>query len=484
MVQASTDLVILTALLHFSGGIRNPFAMLMLLHVVIAGIILSRRRCLAVATLASGLFALLAVAEWAGIVAGTSAAPLHLVSRVIVQSAMFFLTAFLVTTVTERLRKDDLILARLATRALADQQLLERSLETTGTGLRVLDDSLRTAWTSPLWERWFVARDRGVGERIEAVDTAAGLTLRDGALRVTQVHLPRDDATDSPRGGAARSIIQVSTAPLFDGQRRITQVAQLAQDVTVQVETQGRMVRAEQLAAVGRLAGQVAHEINNPVAIMSAKSRLLLSNRRGEMSAKTAVELEKIVDLMDRVAGVAQGLLSASRPVATARVPVDIRVPIRRALATIEERARAAGCRIEVDLADPISGLRGNPGELEQIFVNLFLNALDAMPEGGVLTVLASDVEDPPGAASRIVEVVVTDTGIGIAPETLPHIFEPFFTTKEEGRGTGLGLSICHRLTRSHGGELDVESDIGRGARFRLRLPVEQDDMGAASDHA
>jgi signal transduction histidine kinase len=194
----------------------------------------------------------------------------------------------------------------------------------------------------------------------------------------------------------------------------------------------------------------------------------------------------KIAELSDRVARIAQGLLSYCRPAPGARQPLDVRLPARRALAYIDARARTAGVRIDDALPDELPSVRANAAELEQVFLNLFINALDAMPTGGTLSVAgrtdrASAELQPRGGsvtAGDIVILEVADTGSGLDASIRERVFEPFLTTKG-GRGTGLGLSICQGLVRSHGGEIRIDNDPVRGARVTLLLPVHSADAAA-----
>jgi signal transduction histidine kinase len=224
---------------------------------------------------------------------------------------------------------------------------------------------------------------------------------------------------------------------------------------------------------MGELAGQVAHEVNNPISIISAKVRLLLRAHRPNLQPKVAEELDKITDLADRVARVAQGLLSYCRPSAATRLPLDLRVPIRKSLAILDEQRRRNGVHIDDQLPESLPPVRANPQELEQVFLNLFQNALDAMPKGGWLNISAApgDARLPEGRPA--VAVVVADTGSGIPDEIKDKIFEPFFTTKEAGHGTGLGLAICLGVVRSHAGELTIESKVWQGTRVTVTLPVD-----------
>lgn len=493
-LQAYVDLGILAVLLHFSGGIENPLSTIMLFHVIIGGILLPRRQCYGMAAVGSLLFALMAWGEGADVVehytlrlyphleqAGHVFHPAHhpffAISLGLLQAAILFLTAYFVTTLSERMRYNERRLEAMADRALADRQLLERALETTGAGLRVLSRDLQPFWASSKWQDWFVSPAGETCpecERLDREDSPARRCLADAQIRVTELTLdPGQCASKSSQSQPRRRIVQVTAAPLLDAGGNIHQVVELAQDVTQQKETQAQMMRAGKLAAVGELAGQVAHEVNNPIAILGAKARLLLSDHRSEMSPKIAEELVKITDLADRVARIAQGLLSYCRPSGATRIPLNICGPARKSLAMVEQRAKSAGVRIEDQLPDPMPSVKANPNEMEQIFLNLFLNALDAMPKGGWLTVSVPSDKVRLADGKRALAVLVEDTGDGIPDSIRDRIFEPFFTTKQEGRGTGLGLAICSGLVRSHGGEIEVESKVWQGTRVTVKLPLD-----------
>ncbi len=466
-LQIYVDLAILTGLLHFSGGIENPFSFVMVFHVIIGGIVLSRRQCYLVAAAAASLFALLAWVEWAevlphytlevfphfhtheGVMHAAHMAP-YVISSVAIQCIVLFLTAHFVTTLTERVRYDEGQLAAMAERAMAERGLLEQALETTGTALRVLDRDLQLHWSNERWKRWLARRDAAPDQT-----SAAWQTRDDGQVRVGELAV----------GASADSrVLQLTTAPLLDKDGRISQIVELAHDVTQQKQAQAQMMRAGQLAAVGQLAGQVAHEVNNPIAIISAKSRLLIRDHRQEMSDVVLRDLEKITELADRVGRIAQGLLSYGRPSTGAGGHGPPRADPQGA-GQHRAGARGSGVRIQDRLPESLPFILANAGEMEQVFLNLFLNALDAMPRGGRLTIGA-------GAEGPMLEVLVEDTGGGIPEAIRERIFEPFFSTKEEGRGTGLGLSVCLGLVRSHGGTISVESPSGGGSRFTLRLPA------------
>ncbi len=494
-VQVYADLLFLTVILHYSGGMENPIALLVCLNVILAGIVLSRARCFTVALAASGSLAVLAWAEWAhalphytlGMFPHGHTETIHAAydaawtaSWTGLHVIVCLLTAHFVSRLADEARAHEERLVAAAEGARTQQELLEQALENTRTGLRVLGRDLGLQWVNDQWRRWFPAggsAEAGFFAWARAESSDARATLTDGQVRAAEY---ADEAAESvAEPGRAFLVI---TAPLHDGQEHITRVVQLAQDITGQKKAQAHMLRACKLAAVGEIAGQLAHEVNNPVSIISTKARLLLSDRRPELSERAAREVEKIVHLAERVARLAQGLLSYGRPAAGPRAPLDVRTPVQRALSLVGEQAARQGVRLVDQTCAGLALVEANAAELEQVFLNLLLNALDAMPAGGVLTAWmpAHPARFADGRAT--VEAVIGDTGAGIPREIQDRIFEPFFTTKEEGRGTGLGLSVCYGIVRSHGGEILVESKPAAGARFSVRLPVAPGRNGGSDD--
>ncbi len=482
LVQAYGDLVVLTVLLHFSGGVENPLGTLMLFHVIIAGIVLSRRQCYLVAGVATALYVVMAWAEWGSVVdhymlsvfphqAGETGHyhAAHdtdfVVSRTGLQAAVLFLTAYFTTTITAQLRRGELKLERFADEVLAQRQLLERALDSTGSALRVCNRDLESTWTNPRWTEFF--RETGDAAVQDSEELLRG-TLEDGRTRVVEVDVP-DTAGNDGADGARRTFL-LTAAPLLDKDGEITHVVELAREMTELKRTRQRAARAEKLAAVGEFAGKVAHEVNNPNAIISGKVRLLLSDHADGLSPRAAEELDKIAELSDRVARIVQGLLSYTRRSHGTPGRVDIRAPVARAMALVERRASEADVELVQQLAADLPEAYVNAEEMERVFHNLFLNALDAMPDGGRLTVSAESPTDAPDATH--LTVVVTDTGTGMPAELRERALEPFFTTKPEGRGTGLGLSVCIGLVRSNGGSMRLESEPGEGTRVVLTLPL------------
>lgn len=485
--QTYADLFILIVLLHFSGGIENPLILMIVIHLIIAGIILNRGHLFAVTATAICLLLFMAVGEASGYLPhytlnifphfeqhGThihaAHQPVYVVSVVGMLVAISLLTAYFISTIMSRIRSDEQQLERLADQSREQRQLIEKSLATTQTGLCVCDNNGNPFWTNQIWNSWFGNRSI---DRINASSRSgdvAGMikTLNDGKTRSGEIIINTGD-TDRP----SLRTFQVTTAPLLNKEGDIDHTVSLARDITDQKKAQEQMLRAGKLAAVGELAGKVAHEVNNPIGIISAKCRILLSDHKDEMSNKISEELVKITDAADRVSDIAKGLLSYCRPSPATRTALDIRSSIQHAISMIEQSAGRNGVEIDNQIPGNLPPVTANPDEMQQVFINLLMNALDAMPEGGRLEINASVSESNanPGSTDSLT-VMIRDNGTGIPPHIQEQIYEPFFTTKGEGKGTGLGLSICSGLIRSHGGTIDISSTPGEGTLVTIQLPL------------
>jgi len=213
----------------------------------------------------------------------------------------------------------------------------------------------------------------------------------------------------------------------------------------------------------------VAHEVNTPLTGISSFTQMLLQGAEPD-DPKTKV-LEKIERQTFRAAKIVNGLLNLARPAQTDSAAVDVNVVINDVLALLEHQLRNGSIQVRKELSASPLLVQGVEYKLQQVFLNLFLNARDAMPRGGWLTIASR--EDDPGA---IVEI--GDTGSGIPPEQLSRIYDPFFTTKELGKGTGIGLSITYGIVQEHGGNITCESAIGQGTRFTLSLPIASTKSG------
>jgi PAS domain S-box-containing protein len=234
-------------------------------------------------------------------------------------------------------------------------------------------------------------------------------------------------------------------------------------DITDRVRLEDQLVQNDKLTSIGLLAAGVAHEVNTPLAVISSYSQMLRKQiAAGNPEYKL---LEKITAQTFRASEIVNNLLSFSRTNATEFSAVDIHKVIAETLSLLEHPLKTTRIKIQSDLMAESPLVTGNAGKLQQVFLNLFLNARDAMPEGGTLSIRTAITD------GRI-EIVVADSGVGISREHIQRIYDPFFTTKTAGKGTGLGLSVSYGIVQEHGGGISVESSIGGGTSFRLDFPL------------
>jgi two-component system NtrC family sensor kinase len=264
----------------------------------------------------------------------------------------------------------------------------------------------------------------------------------------------------------------ISKIPMrADENDEVSHVITVGENITSRVRAHRAVARADKLAAVGRLAAGVVHEINNPLATIAACAESLEKRiEEGAFSDSPDAEdlreyLGLIRDEAFRCKSITNGLLDFSRLRAGQRVPVDMTEIIKATARLVTHQQRGDDIQIVIEAAADLPSVSGDVGQLQQAVIALATNAIDAMPNGGTLTLRAIR------SKSRIL-VQVLDTGIGIAPENMTRIFDPFFTTKDVGHGTGLGLAVCYGILSDHGGRLDVRSTLGKGTTFTITLPI------------
>ena len=352
--------------------------------------------------------------------------------------------------------------------------------------LESLDDGLLVADLNDRVLRWNTALEQLYGVPSRA---AGGLLLDElfDAPFVESVRAARRDTPDGAtlsriplhgrgdRSGEAM-VVNAAVVPLRASEAGGTVTVGtilILEDVTGRVRLEEQLQISEKMASIGLLAAGVAHEVNTPLTGISSFTQMLLEGADPE-DPRTRL-LEKIERQTFRAARIVNGLLTLSRPAAAAsgdRSRVDVNIVIGDVLALLEHQFEMHRVKVRRELSDTPVMVFGMEHKLQQVFLNLFLNAKDAMPRGGWLSV-ASRVD-----GERVI-VEVADTGSGIPSEYLSRIYDPFFTTKAIGHGTGLGLSISYGIVREHDGSIDCESTVGQGTRFTLSLPA-VDEMRTA----
>jgi two-component system, NtrC family, sensor kinase len=258
-------------------------------------------------------------------------------------------------------------------------------------------------------------------------------------------------------------IVDLSIIPLLEAPDQNSGCLIVMDNITDKVQLQDQMMQVEKLSSIGLLAAGIAHEVNTPITGISSFTQLLLKQTSDGDQRKPI--LEKIEKQTFRAAEIVNGLLNFARMNGSEFTDLDLNVLIRESLSLLDHQMRQSRVKVESSLDETIPPVYGNCGKLQQVFINLFLNARDAMGSGGDLKVRTAMNDE-------MVIVDIKDTGVGITEENIKRIYDPFFTTKRTGKGTGLGLAVTYGIIQEHGGRIFVESTPGSGTSFRLKLPT------------
>jgi len=459
------DVAAITAVVTLTGGPRSVFTFLYVPSVIVAALVLPRPRSLAVAAAASALhigvvfirtvFPVTILLE-----------PLHETTALetltmFLNSGTLLIVAIVAGGLAEQFRSTHRELQD-QTRTLRDIEAFKNLVfESVGTGLIALDrDHVVTAF-NPAAER-ITGRtaDATVGAHwttlfgdvlaLDAIDATIGAD-RNRSTR-HEVALPRPDGTKIP--------VRLTFSGLHAGDDARVGLIAACEDLSAIREMEARMRQADRLATLGRMSANIAHEIRNPLASLSGAVEALTSETLGKTERGRLAQI--VQQESERLNTILREFLDYARPAPPSITPVDVSQLVEEVLLLIEHRAvDVPPVKIARDL---VPGLVWpiDPQQIRQALWNLCLNAIEAMPDGGELSVAAN-------AANDRLRLQISDIGEGIAPEDLEHIFEPFFSTKP--RGSGLGLALVHRIAQDHGGSVDVRSTTGVGPVFTIRLP-------------
>jgi len=234
---------------------------------------------------------------------------------------------------------------------------------------------------------------------------------------------------------------------------------------------ENQVLQSEKQASVGRLAAGVAHEINNPLTGVLTYTHMLL--RRKDLPDDIRADLEVIVDSTERVRSIVKGLLEFSRQTKLTPEPTQVNHLISSAISLVENQALVKGVSIKFNPGENLPMVVLDRGQFQSVLLNMIINALDATEPGDTITLYTATGFSASDSGRKGVEITIADTGSGIPPENLDKLFDPFFTTKEVGKGTGLGLSVSLGIVQRHGGTIRVQSEVGKGTRFFVWLPIE-----------
>ena len=344
----------------------------------------------------------------------------------------------------------------------------ENIVESLKVGVLAVDLEGRVdSWNTQLEYLIGVPRAQAIDKKLEEVfpqELVAELASRNGeqAFGIYKFHL---------RNGGGRHIVtNVTVAPLVDkaGEKQGRLI--VMEDVTQRVQLEEQLLQNEKLTSLGLLAAGVAHEVNTPLTVISNYTQML-ARQLSEDDPKSKI-IDKITKQTFRASEIVNNLLNFSRVGASELAEVNVNSVIDETLSLVAHPFKTARVNVIKSLEPTLPAMMGSPNRLQQVFLNLFINARDAMPQGGMLEVRT-------WAHNGSVEVEVTDTGVGIPRELQGRIFDPFFTTKVTGRGTGLGLSVSYGIIKEHSGTIDVRSTPGKGTSFRLEFPVARKTVNA-----
>ena len=341
----------------------------------------------------------------------------------------------------------------------------ENIIESLTVGVAVLDQKGRViGWNRVLEEAFAKKKEDILGETLLRILGPQNFAAVYPPDTQQDFHLMSEIPLDLPSGD--KRIFDIAKTPLLDNRLNPYGTVIVFEDITDKINLQQQLVTSEKLASIGLLSAGVAHEINTPLTGISSYVQIL---QKKVTDVHFAQILEKIETQTDRVSRIIKNLLSFARnPSDLAFHRVNLKENLQEIISLIDYKLKTMNIRLELVLA-PVKPIWAQGERLQQVFINIILNAIDAMPQGGTLRIELAEI-----GIDAVIRI--SDTGHGIKEQHLPHIFDPFFTTKGVGKGTGLGLSISYAIVKEHEGRLSVESEVGKGTSFIIVIPEDLDD--------
>jgi signal transduction histidine kinase len=482
------DLFSLTALLHFSGGVENPFIFYFIFHLVIASILLSKKVSYILAALNTILLSALIFLEYYHVLPHSHLQnflpvtlwrnPIYISSVLFVFTSTLFFSVYLATSIMDTAR------AREAeTRELKDN-LEEKVVELEeARGAVLFERNKLTSIIECMQEGVIFVDDKNhvslfnkVGQQIQkeqfGLDTDAIQSPEaDGVLLQIAEDLSKGHAVIEQQSLEIKDKFFENTyAAVRDRDDNYLGTVLVCRDVTDRKRMEQQMIQSEKMAAIGELASGVAHEINNP---LDGLLNCILRIRRDPLNERQTKEyLGLMEEALRRIETTVGQLLNFSRQRDLALTSVSLNEVVNEVVGLIAYSADEKGIQIEKHFQEELDLIRGDKHLLEQVVLNLALNAIAAMPDGGILTFKTGEIEFDALLGKATVFVQVKDTGIGIPKSVQDRIFDPFYTTKITEKGTGLGLSVSNRIIRQHEGVIEFDSKIEQGSVFTVKLPV------------
>jgi two-component system sensor histidine kinase PilS (NtrC family) len=457
-VQVVLDTVLITVAVHYTGGIESAFVLLYVLPIIYSNIILSRRAGVITTVIVSTQYAALTVMEYRGILPvinsaiGAYGSAISLFYWLYVRITVFGITNFLAGYFSRSLEKQKKRFDEL-------KRLNESILQNMGSGLIATDEHNRVIYFNRAAEDILGIRN----------SEAKGNKIKDifgSELVETNVPVSNHEKVITTKEGRIIPI-GFSVSFLRNGEGKSVGNIVIFKDLSEIKAMEEKVRRADRLSVLGEMAAGIAHEIRNPLASISGCVELLKKELNVEVPHRRLLDV--VVKESDRLNNIVTGFLNYARP-----------CPVRAELCDIDGILNDVILLLKSggDLNEKITiryhsdngkiPVRVDPGQIKQVFLNILINAIEAMPDGGDLVVSTRRVRQ--GGSMEVVEAIFSDTGCGIEQEHLKRLFEPFHSTKP--KGVGVGLAVANQIVRQHHGEIDVKSQVGKGSTFVVRLPV------------
>ena len=497
-IQLFLDVALVGSIIYCTGGVNSPFSFLFILTIIAAAIFLWRGATYVIATSSSALYMSLLALEYLGIIhpyyifppAYNPAMGGYVFMTGVMKIAVFYLVAYLSGYLTELLRKTDLQLVKKSEDFTMLEAFNKSVVENMGSGLLAMDMRGVIVSHNPAAERILRLKPEEINHK--KIETVLGL----GSLRRFFTYLETMDGDSRQfdwtrvKKGRETNLNMTISKLTVDG--KIRGAVAVFQDITNLKIMEREIANAERLAAIGRVAAGIAHEIRNPLASLSGSIEMLKSEGDFGESAVGGRLMDIIMRETDRLNRIITQFLEYASPARISVSRVDMCKMLTETIILMKANPKLGeNISVKEEIQKDLFACADSE-QIRQVVWNLLINAVDSMENGGVLTVKASKARRPYDRRQRprkksskndgegwdFVKITVSDTGGGIDPEDLSKIFEPFFTTKQTG--TGLGLSTVHKIVESHGGMIMADSAPGKGSSFSVWLPAHKN--GDAED--
>jgi two-component system sensor histidine kinase PilS (NtrC family) len=466
-LQTSVDILLVTFLVLLTGGIDSGLSILYHLAIISASIVLYRRGGYLAASLSSILYGAILDMQYYNVltlVKNQSFTAGQVFYQVFLNILSFYLVALLSGYLSERLRTTRQALHEKSADFEDLRVMQEHILRSVGSGILTIDlQGNITSWNpsaelitgysyDEIRKRWQEIFGNGIKELFDHTDS-----LKERSYRLNGKIVKKNNTI---------ALLGMTASLLKDDKNTVRGIILTFQDITKMVEMEEHMRRQERLATVGSLAAGIAHEIRNPLASLSGSIQLLQGELELRGDDKRLMDI--VVHETDRLNSIITDFLDYARPKNTQAERIALGPTVDETVMLLKNSKKFNQDIVITCDIDPGIRLSGDAQRMRQVFWNLLINACQAMPDGGVITISATVSPAVDGRAWC--QIIITDTGLGIARESRDKIFDPFFTTKTGG--TGLGLAIVYRIIEDHEGAISVDSEAGKWTRFTIRLPL------------